>query len=143
LQAVVVQQFEVGKEILAAGLHPIIEPEVDIKSPEKAECEALLKASILEQLNTLNSDQLVFLKLSLPSVDNFYKELCEHPNVIRVVALSGGYSSADANAILKRNHGVIASFSRALAEDLFYHYSDEEFNAKLDASVQSIYEASG
>ena len=127
---------------MAAGLHPIIEPEVDIKSPEKKECEALLKASILEHLNVLSSDQKVFLKLTLPSVDNFYKELCEHPNVIRVVALSGGYSRVEANSILKRNHGVIASFSRALAEDLFFHDTDEEFNAKLDASVQSIFDAS-
>jgi fructose-bisphosphate aldolase class I len=127
---------------LAAGLHPIIEPEVDIMSPQKKEAEMLLKACILEQLNTLDMDQKVFLKLSLPSIDNFYKELIDHPNVIRVVALSGGYSREEANSILLRNDGMIASFSRALTEDLLYHDSDEVFNAKLDASIQSIYSAS-
>ena len=142
MKAVVAQQFDVAKEILNHGLHPIIEPEVDIRSPEKKEAEVLLKTSILEQLNALNSEQKVLLKLSLPSIDNFYKELTEHPNVIRVVALSGGFSREEANNILSRNHGIIASFSRALAEDLFFQDSDEDFNTKLDASVESIFAAS-
>jgi fructose-bisphosphate aldolase class I len=142
VDAVVDQQFEVGRQILAAGLVPIIEPEVDIHSPEKAAAEALLKAAILRQLGTLAPDQQVMLKLTLPEEDGFYGELVAHPNVLRVVALSGGYSREDANDRLARNEGVIASFSRALTEGLSAQQTDEEFDAALDASIKSIYEAS-
>ncbi len=142
VDAVVSQQFEVGKQIIAAGLVPIIEPEIDIHSPEKAEAEALLAASILEQANDLSSDQLVMLKLTLPEEDNFYSELIEHPNVVKVVALSGGYSRDEANARLSRNNGMIASFSRALSEGLSAKQSDDEFNGTLDASIASIHAAS-
>ncbi len=142
VKAVVDQQFEIGHQIIEAGLVPIIEPEVDINSPKKAEAEALLKAALLEQANTLNPDQLIMLKLTLPETDNFYSELVEHRNVIRVVALSGGYSRDDANARLSRNNGVIASFSRALTEGLSAGQSDEDFNATLDATIQSIFDAS-
>jgi fructose-bisphosphate aldolase class I len=140
--AVVDQQFEVGRQILGHGLVPIIEPEVDIHSPQKAEAEALLKAAILEQLATLAPDQLIMLKLTLPEADGFYRELVEHPNVLKVVALSGGYSREEANDRLARNHGVIASFSRALTEGLSAQQSEAEFDAALDASIKSIYEAS-
>jgi fructose-bisphosphate aldolase class I len=142
VDAVVSQQFEVGRRILDAGLIPIIEPEVDIKSPEKAEAEALLKAGILSELESLRDDQQIMLKLTLPEADGFYSELVEHPKVLRVVALSGGYSREDANARLARNHGVVASFSRALTEGLTAQQSDDEFNKMLDATIASIYAAS-
>src|SRR5690606_13891979 len=142
VKAIVDQQFEVGKEIIAAGLVPIIEPEIDINSPQKAEAEELLKAATLEQLNSLSADQLVMLKLTLPETDGFYQELVDHPNVVRVVALSGGYTRQDANDRLARNPCVIASFSRALTEGLSAKQSDDEFNATLDESVKGIYEAS-
>ncbi len=142
VDAVVRQQFELGHEILAAGLVPIIEPEVDIKSPEKAAAEDLLKDGILAQLEQVPAGQQVMLKLSLPSKDGFYAELVEHPKVLRVVALSGGYSRDEANEILSRNHGVVASFSRALTEGLTAQQSDEEFDKALDAAIQSIYDAS-
>jgi fructose-bisphosphate aldolase class I len=139
--AVVEQQFEVGRQVLGHGLVPIIEPEVDIKSPQKAEAEAKLRAAILGQLDQLG-DQHVMLKLTLPEQDGFYTELVEHPKVLKVVALSGGYSREEANARLARNKGVIASFSRALTEGLSAQQSDDEFNAALDASIKTIYEAS-
>ncbi len=142
IKAVVEQQFEVGKEILAAGLVPIIEPEVDINSPEKAEAEALLKLEILAQLNMLEEGQEVMLKLTLPSENNFYKELVDHPRVLKVVALSGGYSRDDANAKLAENQGMIASFSRALTEGISVQQSEEEFEATLDNAIESIYQAS-
>jgi fructose-bisphosphate aldolase class I len=140
--SIVRQQFDVGKQIVAAGLVPIIEPEVDIHCPEKAEAERLLKDAILEQLETLNANQIVMLKLTLPEQDNFYRECIEHPNVLKVVALSGGYSRDEANDRLSRNHGMVASFSRALAEGLSAKQSDEEFDAMLDASIASIHAAS-
>ena len=140
--AVVDQQFVVGRQILAQGLVPIIEPEVDIHSPQKAEAEALLKAGILGQLGALGADQLIMLKLTLPETDGFYTELVEHPNVLKVVALSGGYTRNEANDRLARNAGVIASFSRALTEGLTAQQTDEEFDAALAASIESIYEAS-
>jgi len=139
---VVAQQFTIGKQILAAGLMPIIEPEVDIHATDKQGAEGLLKTSILQQLDTLAPDQQVMLKLTIPSVDDFYADLVKHPKVLRVVALSGGYSRDDANKRLARNHGVIASFSRALTEGLSAQQSDAEFNKALDASIGSIYEAS-
>jgi fructose-bisphosphate aldolase class I len=141
LRAVVAQQFEIGRQVLAKGLVPIIEPEVDIKSPRKAEAEDQLKASLLDGVNQLG-DQKVMLKLTLPDTDNLYRELVEHPNVIRVVALSGGYSRHDACEKLARNNGVIASFSRALTEGLTAQQSDEEFNAMLDAAIAEIAKAS-
>ncbi len=139
---VVAQQFEVGRQIVAAGLVPIIEPEVDIHCPDKAEAETLLKAEILKHLDALPADALVMLKLTLPETDGFYAECVAHANVVRVVALSGGYSREEANARLSRNAGVVASFSRALTEGLSAQQSDPEFNASLDASIQSIYDAS-
>ena len=142
IKDVVAQQFEVGKQILAAGLVPIIEPEVDINSPEKAEAEALLKLEILTQLNLLNEGEEVMLKLTLPTQANFYKELVDHPRVLKVVALSGGYSRDDANAKLAENQGMIASFSRALTEGVSAKQSEEEFEATLDAAIESIYQAS-
>lgn len=142
IKAVVEQQFEVGKQILAAGLVPIIEPEVDINSPQKAEAEALLKLEILTQLNLLDEGQEVMLKLTLPETANFYKELVDHPRVIKVVALSGGYSRDDANAKLSENQGMIASFSRALTEGVSAQQTDAEFDATLDAAIESIYQAS-
>ncbi len=142
VKAIVAQQFEIGRQILDAGLVPILEPEVDIKSPQKKEAETLLKAGILEQLDGLGGDQQIMLKLTLPDVDDFYRDLVEHPKVLRVVALSGGYSRAEANERLARNHGVIASFSRALTEGLSAQQSDEEFNAVLDSTIASIFEAS-
>jgi len=142
VEAVVRQQFEIGRQILAAGLMPIIEPEVDINSPEKAQAEDLLKESILKELGQLDADQQVMLKLSLPTTDGFFTELVEHPQVLRVVALSGGYSREEANEKLARNRGVVASFSRALTEGLSAQQSDQEFDAALDAAIQSIYDAS-
>lgn len=142
IKAVVDQQFEIGKQIIAAGLVPIIEPEVDIHSPEKEKCEELLKAEILRHLNSLNESELVMLKLTIPTIPNTYKELINHPNVVRVVALSGGYSRDEANAKLKENDGLIASFSRALSQDLNVNQTDEEFNQALQQAVKSIYEAS-
>ena len=139
---VVRQQFEIGNEIIAAGLVPIIEPEVDIKSPEKSAAEGLLKAAILSELDKLNSNQNVMLKLTLPNEPGFYAELIKHPRVVRVVALSGGYSREEANKQLAKNHGVIASFSRALTEGLSAQQSETQFNGALDAAIQSIYEAS-
>lgn len=142
IENVVAQQFEVGKQILAKQLVPIIEPEVDIHSTDKAESEAILKSAILAQLEALPSDQLVMLKLTLPEQDNFYQELVDHKNVVRVVALSGGYSREEANARTTRNLGVIASFSRALTEGLSAQQSDEAFERMMDASIESIYQAS-
>ena len=139
---VVAQQFATGKQILAAGLVPIIEPEVDIHATDKAGAERLLKAAILKELDTLGPDQRVMLKLTLPSTDDFYAELVKHPKVLRVVALSGGYSREQANALLARNHGVTASFSRALSEGLTAQQSDPEFNKALDGAIGSIYKAS-
>jgi fructose-bisphosphate aldolase, class I len=140
--AVVDQQFEIGGRIIDAGLVPIIEPEVDIHSPEKAAAEQLLKDRITEHLDALPAGREVMLKLTLPSQDGFYASLVAHPRVVRVVALSGGYSREDANARLARNPGVIASFSRALTEGLSAQQSDAEFDAALDASIQGIYDAS-
>ena len=142
VKAVVDQQFEVGRQIIARGLVPIIEPEVDIHSPRKAEAEALLKESMLGHIQNLGDDQRVMLKLTLPEEDNFYRDCIEHSNVLRVVALSGGYSREEANARLARNHGMIASFSRALTEGLRADQSDEEFNAMLNDSIESIFQAS-
>ena len=142
IKTVVNQQFGVAAEILAAGLTPIIEPEVDIHCPDKAGAEALLKAALNEALSTLPFGQLVMLKLTLPERDNFYAELVKHPKVLKVVALSGGYSREEGNNRLRRNHGVVASFSRALVEGLSVQQSDAEFNALLDSTIQSIYEAS-
>ena len=142
IKSVVNQQFELGVQIIAAGLLPIVEPEIDIHCPEKAKAEGLLKAAILEKLNQLPAGQLVMLKLTLPEQDNFYADFVKHPKVLRVVALSGGYSREEANDRLRRNHGIIASFSRALAEGLSAQQSDAEFNAMLDKSIQSIFEAS-
>lgn len=140
--AVVDQQFEIGRQILAAGLVPIIEPEVDIHTPNKAEAEDLLRAAILGQLDRLDPGQRVMLKLTPPEVDDHYAPLVAHPGVLRVVALSGGYPREEANARLSRQHGVIASFSRALTEGLSAQQSDEEFDAVLDSSIASIYAAS-
>ena len=142
IKAVVDQQFEVGRQVLGHGLVPIIEPEVDIHSPEKAKAEELLQAAILDHLGDLAADQVVMLKLTLPEADDFYRDLVEHPKVLKVVALSGGYSREESNARLRRNHGVIASFSRALTEGLSAQQSDAEFDATLGATIQSIYEAS-
>jgi fructose-bisphosphate aldolase class I len=142
IEDVVDQQFAIGKQILAAGLMPIIEPEVDIHAKDKAGAEMLLKASILKHLDTLGAQQVVMLKLTIPTVEDFYADLVKHPKVLRVVALSGGYSRDEANALLARNHGVIASFSRALTEGLTAQQSDQEFNKELDAAIASIYKAS-
>ena len=142
VDAVVDQQFEVARQILAADLVPIIEPEVDIHSPEKQAAEDLLKAALKAQLDALASGQHVMLKLTLPSTDDFYADLVAHPRVLRVVALSGGYSRAEADGLLRRNHGVVASFSRALTEGLSAQQTDAQFDAELDATIQSIYDAS-
>jgi fructose-bisphosphate aldolase class I len=142
IQAVVNQQFEVAEQIIAAGLIPIVEPEVDIHCPEKAKAEELLKTTILEKLNNLPADQLVMLKLTLPEQDDVYIDLVRHPKVLKVVALSGGYSREEGNNRLRRNHGIVASFSRALVEGLSAQQSDADYNAKLDAAIQSIFEAS-
>lgn len=142
VEAIVAQQFEVGRQILAARLVPIIEPEIDIHSPEKEAAESLLRASILRHLANLPAGQQVMLKLTIPSVDDFYTSLIAHPSVLRVVALSGGYTRADSIARLARNHGMIASFSRALTEGLSAKQSEAEFNALLDESIGGIFEAS-
>ena len=142
IKNIVEQQFELAAQIIAAGLVPIVEPEIDIHCPEKAKAEELLKAAILEKLNQLPSGQLVMLKLTLPEENNFYAEFVKHPKVLRVVALSGGYSRDEANNRLRRNRGVVASFSRALAEGLSAQQSAAEFNATLDKSIQSIFQAS-
>ena len=142
IRSIVAQQFEFGKEIIAGGLVPIIEPEVNIKSAEKQEAEVILKQELLEFVASLSADQNIMLKLSLPTEADLYKELVAHPRVVRVVALSGGYSRDEANALLSKNHGVIASFSRALTEGLTAQQSDSEFNRILDEVIQSIFEAS-
>jgi fructose-bisphosphate aldolase class I len=142
IKEVVNQQFEAARQILATGLVPIVEPEVDIHCPDKAKAEALLKAGILEKLGELPPGQQVMLKLTLPEQDDLYADCVRHPKVLKVLALSGGYTREEANNRLRRNHGVVASFSRALVEGLTAQQSDDEFNAKLDASIQSIFEAS-
>lgn len=142
INAVVEQQFEVGKQIIAAGLVPIIEPEVSINAEDKEQIEEILRDAILEELNGLAEDELVMLKLTIPTVPNLYKELVEHPNVIRVVALSGGYTRTEANNLLKENDGVIASFSRALSSDLNASQSAEEFDSSLAEAIDSIFDAS-
>jgi len=142
IQAIVAQQFEVGRQILAAGLVPILEPEIDIHSPRKAEAEALLRRHLLAGLDSLDDGVQVMFKLTLPEQDDFYAECVDHPGMLRVVALSGGYSREEANTRLARNHRVIASFSRALTEGLTAQQTDAEFDAMLDASIQSIFEAS-
>ena len=142
IRAVVDQQFEVAGQIIAAGLVPIVEPEVDIHCPQKAGAEALLKTALSEKLNKLPADQLVMLKLTLPEQDDFYSDFVRHPRVLRVVALSGGYSREEGNNRLRRNHGVVASFSRALVEGLSANQSDAEYNATLDKAIQSIFDAS-
>jgi fructose-bisphosphate aldolase class I len=142
IDAVLDQQFEVGRQIFNAGLVPILEPEVSIKAPDKQQAEELLKQGFLKRLDALPADVRVMLKLTLPTVDGYFKELVAHPRVVRVVALSGGYSRDDANARLARNPGVIASFSRALTEGLTAQQSDEEFNGMLDRSIEGIYRAS-
>ncbi|MFT3718355.1 fructose bisphosphate aldolase [Pseudorhodoferax sp.] len=142
IDAVLDQQFAVGQQILKAGLMPILEPEVNIKATDKKEAEALLKQGFLQRLDALPQGQQVMLKLTIPTVDGFYTELVRHPKVVRVVALSGGYSRDESNAMLARNPGVIASFSRALTEGLTAQQSDAEFNQALDGAIESIYQAS-
>ena len=142
ISKVVAQQFEVARQVLGHGLVPIVEPEVDIHCPDKAGAEKVLKAEILKELDRLPAGQQVMLKLTLPDVDDFYKELVAHPRVLKVVALSGGYARDDANARLARQKGMIASFSRALTEGLTAQQSDAEFNAALDKAIESIYQAS-
>ncbi len=142
IKEIVAQQFELASQIIAAGLVPIIEPEVSIKSPDKAQAEELLKAGLLEKLNKLAADELVFLKLTLPEKDDLYSEFVAHPNVVRLLALSGGYSREEADDRLRRNRGVIASFSRALLEGLSVKQSDSEFNAALDQAIEGIFKAS-
>jgi fructose-bisphosphate aldolase class I len=139
---IVIQQFEIAQQIVSANLVPIIEPEIDIHCPEKGKAEQLLKAAILEKVNQLPDGQFIMLKLTLPEQDNFYAEFVKHPRVLRVVALSGGYSREEANNRLRKNHGVVASFSRALVEGLTAQQSDAEFNAMLDKSIQCIFDAS-
>ena len=142
IEAVVAQQFEIGKEIIAGGLIPIIEPEVNIKSEQKGQAEEILKSSLITHLNKLNENQTVMLKLSLPNKPNLYQDVVNHPRVLKVVALSGGYSRDDANKMLAENNGVIASFSRALTEGLSAKQSDDQFDALLDSTIQSIFNAS-
>jgi fructose-bisphosphate aldolase class I len=142
IEAVVAQQFEVAKQILAAGLIPIIEPEIDIHSPEKAAAEVLLKAALLKHLDTLSNDQQVMFKVTLPETANFYHDLLGHPRLLKLVALSGGYSRDEANQRLSQNKGMIASFSRALTEGVSAQQSDAEFDRVLDATIESIYQAS-
>ena len=143
MKAVVDQQFEIGRRIVEAGLVPIIEPEVDIHSPEKEQAEVLLKDAMLAHLDAAGARaEKVMLKLTLPERENFYAECVNHPNVLRVAALSGGYTREEANARMMRNHGVIASFSRALTEGLTAQQTDDEFNAMLDSSIASIFDAS-
>ena len=139
---IVIQQFEIAQQIISANLVPIIEPEIDIHCPEKGKAEQLLKAAILEKVNELPDGQFIMLKLTLPEQNDFYAEFVKHPRVLRVVALSGGYSREEANNRLRKNHGVVASFSRALVEGLTAQQSDAEFNAMLDTSIQCIFEAS-
>ena len=142
IEAIVAQQFELGQVVLKGGMVPIIEPEVDIKSANKSECKNLLKKNILTQLDALGADQKVMLKLTIPTVANFFEDLIKHPKVIRVVALSGGYARDEANALLAKNRGMIASFSRALAEGLSAKQSDSEFDSVFDKSIGSIFDAS-
>lgn len=142
VEAIVKQQFDIGREIIAGGLVPIIEPEVNIKSAEKAEAEELLEKSLIEYANNLSGNHNIMLKLSIPTKTNLYQELVSHPRIVRVVALSGGYSRDDANKLLAQNAGVIASFSRALVEGLTAQLSDSDFDKALDISIQSIYDAS-
>ncbi len=142
IAAVVAQQFDVARQIVAAGLVPIIEPEVDIKCPDKAAAESLLEAAVTVRLNSLPAGELVMLKLTIPERDDLYADLIRHPRVLKVVALSGGYSREEANARLARQHGMVASFSRALTEGLSAQQSDAEFDAALDASIESIFQAS-
>ena len=142
IERVVAQQFEVGRQIIAAGLTPIIEPEVDINAPDKAEAEVILRDRLLAHLAKLNSEELVMFKLTLPEEANFYSECQAHPNMARMVALSGGYSREEANRRLSQNNGMIASFSRALSEGLSVQQTDDEFNAMLDSSIQAICDAS-
>jgi fructose-bisphosphate aldolase class I len=142
IKDIVSQQFEAARQIIDAGLVPIIEPEVDIHCPLKEKAEELLKAEVIENLNELPAGAWVMLKITLPDRDDFYSDCIRHPNVLRVVALSGGYTREQANERLRRNHGIVASFSRALVEGLSAQQSDAEFNAALDRSIQSIYEAS-
>lgn len=142
IMGIVDQQFEVGRQIVAAGLVPIIEPEVDIHCPEKMDAEQLLHDEIMRQLDSLGDDQIVMLKLTLPEKDGLYEDCIAHRNVLKVVALSGGYSREEANERLRRQHGMVASFSRALTEGLSVDLSDEDFNATLDAAIRSIFEAS-
>lgn len=142
IAAVVAQQFEVARQVLSHGLVPILEPEVTISIPDKAQAEDILRDEITKQLDTVPDGQRVMLKLSLPSEVNHYRDFVEHPKVMRVLALSGGYSRAEANKLLAENTGVIASFSRALTEGLSAGQSDEQFNAILDEAIQSIYDAS-
>ena len=142
INAVVDQQFEIGSEILQAGLMPIIEPEVDIHSPEKSACEGLMRDAILRNLELLSEGETVMLKLTLPEEDNFYSGLVESEKILRVVALSGGYSREEANARMSRNSGVVASFSRALTEGLSAQQSQSEFDSLLNSSIQSIFDAS-
>ena len=142
INEIVNQQFEIGNEIISADLVPILEPEIDIHCPEKAKAEQLLKAAILKKLNELSAGELVMLKLTLPEEADFYADFVKHPRVVRVVALSGGYSREEANNRLRKQHGVVASFSRALVEGLTAQQSDAEFNAMLDKSIQSIFDAS-
>ena len=142
IDAVVKQQFEIGKQIIAAGLVPIIEPEVDIKTPNKDKAEEFLKAAILKELNQLHPEQRVMLKLTIPDKDNLYADLIKHKNVLRLVALSGGYPRDEANKKLARNNGMTASFSRALSEGLTAQQSDADFNKMLASSIDSIYQAS-
>jgi fructose-bisphosphate aldolase class I len=139
---IVSQQFEAARQIIAAGLLPIIEPEVDIHCPEKAQAEALLKAAIFEALRTMHPEQLIMLKITLPEQDDFYADCVSHPNVVKVVALSGGYTREECLSRLRRNHGIVASFSRALLAGLSAQQTDEQFNALLDGSIESIFEAS-
>ena len=139
---IVIQQFEIAQQIISANLVPIIEPEVDIHCPEKGKAEQFLKAAILEKVNQLPDGQFIMLKLTLPEQNDFYAEFVKHPRVLRVVALSGGYSREEANNRLRKNHGVVASFSRALVEGLTAQQSDAEFNAMLDKSIQCIFDAS-
>jgi fructose-bisphosphate aldolase, class I len=142
IKNIVLQQFEIAHQIISANLVPIIEPEIDIHCPEKGEAEQLLKAAILEKVNELPDGQFIMLKLTLPEQSDFYAEFVKHPRVLRVVALSGGYSREEANNRLCKNHGVVASFSRALVEGLTAQQSDAEFNAMLDKSIQCIFDAS-
>ena len=142
IQKIVTQQFEIGRQIVAAGLTPVIEPEIDINAPDKAEAESLLREQLLAHLDKLGVDEMVMFKLTLPEESNFYQACQEHPNMLRVVALSGGYSREEANRRLAANNGMIASFSRALTEGLSAQQAEEAFNSMMDASIQSIFDAS-